>query len=224
MFYILSLLFFVKARLSKKRGRKALLYTACILAGILGLGSKQITATLPVFIFLYEWYFFQDLSRVWLKRHAVPLVGILLILFTVSLFYLGINPIERVLATYEHRDFTLGQRVLTQFRVVIFYISLLIFPHPSRLNLDRDFALSYSLFNPLTTLLSMAVIMGLIGIAVYSAKRQRLMSFGILWFLGNLIIESSVVGLEIIFDHRTYLPSMFVIFKYSIFNRKYSII
>ena len=38
------------------------------------------------------------------------------------------------------------------------------------------------------------------------------MSFGILWFLGNLIIESSVVGLEIIFDHRTYLPSMFVIF------------
>jgi tetratricopeptide (TPR) repeat protein len=212
MFYILSLLFFVKARLSKKRGRKALLYTGCILAGILGLGSKQITATLPLFIFLYEWYFFQDLSRTWLKRHAVPLVGTLMILFTVALFYLGINPIERVLATYEHRDFTLGQRVLTQFRVVIFYISLLIFPHPSRLNLDRDFALSYSLFNPLTTLLSMAVIMGLIGVAVYSAKRQRLVSFGILWFLGNLIIESSVVGLEIIFDHRTYLPSMFVIF------------
>jgi tetratricopeptide (TPR) repeat protein len=212
MFYILSLLLFVKARLSKKRGRKALLYTACILAGILGLGSKQIAATLPVFIFLYEWYFFQDLSRVWLKRHAVPLVGTLLILFTVSLFYLGINPIESVLATYENRDFTLGQRVLTQFRVIIFYISLLIFPHPSRLNLDRDFALSFSLFNPLTTLLSMAVIMGLIGIAVYSAKRQRLVSFGILWFLGNLIIESSVVGLEIIFDHRTYLPSMFVVF------------
>ena len=33
MFYILPLLFFVKARLSKKRGRKALLFTGCILAG-----------------------------------------------------------------------------------------------------------------------------------------------------------------------------------------------
>ena len=57
----------------------------------------------------------------------------------------------------------------------------------------------------------MAAIIVLIGIAIYSAKRQRLVSFGILWFLGNLIIESSVIGLEIIFDHRTYLPSMFVV-------------
>jgi hypothetical protein len=28
--------------------------------------------------------------------------------------------------------------------------------------------------------------------------------------LGNLVIESSVIGFEIIFDHRTYLPSMLV--------------
>ena len=30
--------------------------------------------------------------------------------------------------------------------------------------------------------------------------------------MGNLVIESSVIGLEIIFEHRTYLPSMFAVF------------
>jgi len=40
------------------------------------------------------------------------------------------------------------------------------------------------------------------------AKEMRLISFCILWFMGNLVIESSVVPLEIIFLHRTYLPSM----------------
>jgi Flp pilus assembly protein TadD len=124
--------------------------------------------------------------------------------------YLGAHPLESILATYEARDFTLTQRVLTEFRVVIFYISLLIFPHPSRLNLDHDFALSHSLMDPITTLLSIGALAGLVGLAIFTAKRDRLLSFCILWFLGNLVIESSVIGLEIIFEHRTYLPSMLV--------------
>jgi tetratricopeptide (TPR) repeat protein len=100
--------------------------------------------------------------------------------------------------------------VLTEFRVVIFYISLLIFPHPSRLNLDHNFALSHLLIDPITTLFAIGAIAGLLGVAIYTAKRQRLLSFCILWFLGNLVIESSVIGLEIVFEHRTYLPSMLV--------------
>jgi tetratricopeptide (TPR) repeat protein len=212
MFYVLSLWLYVMARLSDRHGRKILLYAGCILAGGLGFGSKQITATLPLFILLYEWYFFQDLSRVWLKRNVLPIAGVLIIIGTLSLIYLGLNPIEQILALYENRDFTPGQRMLTQFRVVIFYISLIIFPHPSRLNLDRGFPISNSIFNPITTVVCLAVIIILIGLAIYSARRQRLLSFAILWFLGNLAIESSIIGLEIIFDHRTYLPSMFVIF------------
>ncbi|MCP4668729.1 MAG: tetratricopeptide repeat protein, partial [Deltaproteobacteria bacterium] len=120
------------------------------------------------------------------------------------------NPVEKILSSYAMRDFTLTQRVLTEFRVVIFYIGLLLFPHPSRLNLDRDFPLSHSLVDPATTLLSIGAIVGLFVLAVYLAKRERLLSFCILWFLVNLVIESSVYGLEIIFEHRTYLPSMLV--------------
>jgi tetratricopeptide (TPR) repeat protein len=100
---------------------------------------------------------------------------------------------------------------LTQFRVVVFYIGLLLWPKPSRLNLDHDFVLSYSLWNPITTLISAVIIITLVGLAILTAKKEPLLSFGIFWFFGNLIIESSLIGLELVFEHRNYLPSMFLI-------------
>jgi tetratricopeptide (TPR) repeat protein len=46
--------------------------------------------------------------------------------------------------------------------------------------------------------------------ALAAARRRRLWSFAVIWFLGNLVIESSVVGLELVFEHRTYLPAVFL--------------
>ena len=40
----------------------------------------------------------------------------------------------------------------------------------------------------------------MLTLAVVLAKNQRLISFCILWFLGNLVMESSIFGLEIIFE------------------------
>jgi hypothetical protein len=42
-------------------------------------------------------------------------------------------------------------------------------------------------------------------------RRDRLTSFALFWFLTNLVIESSFIALEIIFEHRMYMPSMFLI-------------
>ena len=210
LFYILSLLLYGKARLTDNPKKKGVLFAACIISGLLSFGSKEIAATLPFFLFLYEWYFFKDLNRDWLKRHLLPIGGILLILLFVSFLYLGGNPFEKILADYKTYPFTLTERVLTEFRVVIYYISLLILPHPSRLNVDYDFSISHSLMDPPSTLLCLLLIAGLIGLALYRPKKGLLLSFAILWFLGNLVIESSVIALDIIFEHRTYLPSMFV--------------
>ena len=211
MFYVLSMLLYVKFRLSAERRAKWLFLSGCILAGLLAFGTKEISATLPGFIILYEWYFFQGLSRQWAKRHMLILAGIGVLIIGISLAYFGSEPWARILNDYNYRDFTLIQRVLTQFRVIIFYISLLIWPQPSRLNLDHDFALSYSLTNPMTTLLSLTIIIVLILLAILFAKRESLISFCILWFFGNLVIESSILGLELVFEHRNYLPSMLAI-------------
>jgi uncharacterized protein HemY len=100
------------------------------------------------------------------------------------------------------------QRVLTQSRVVLFYISLLFLPLPARLNIDHHFPLSHTLLDPLTTILAVVLLAGLLVPAILLARKERLLAFCLLWFFGNLVIESSVIGLEIIFEHRVYLPSM----------------
>ena len=211
MFYILSMLLYVTFRLDTDTRGKWLPFAGCVFAGILAVGTKQISATLPVLIILYEWYFFQELSLKWVRRHFLILSVILLFLIIISLIYLDFDPAVRILSAYKYRDFTLIQRVLTQFRVVILYLGLMLWPLPSRLNLDHDFVLSYTLTDPVTTLISMVTITALIALAILTAKREPLLSYGIFWFFGNLAIESSVIGLELVFEHRNYLPSMFLI-------------
>jgi tetratricopeptide (TPR) repeat protein len=207
MFCMLAFLLYIYARLSKNRRRRGLLLGSGLLAFLMALGSKEIAITLPVFVFLYEWYFFQDLDQDWLKKNYLWPLGILLFWAGMALIYLDFSPAETILSSYQTRDFTLAQRVMTQPRVIIFYIFLFLFPHPSRLNLDHYFPVSLSPLDPPTTLLAMLAIIGLLATAVLCARRYRLLSFCILWFMGNLVLESSVIGLEMVFEHRTYLPS-----------------
>jgi len=218
-FFMLALFCYIHARMTTMTGqgrfRSLLLSALCLLAAILGLASKQIVATLPVIIFLYEWIFFQNLDRGWLKKQIgwISVMSILLII--IALIYMGGNPIEKLTGFYEKKEFTPVQRLLTESRVVIFYLSLLFFPHPNRLNLDYDFPLSDSLMNPAVTGLSLLAIMALFAVALYRPGRHRLLSFAILWFLCNLAIESTFLGLDIIFEHRTYLPSLFPTFVFA---------
>ncbi len=211
LFYLLSMLLYVRARRAGNVRAKWALFAGCAASGLLSLGTKEIAATLPFFIFLYEWFFFQDLSADWLKRRGLLAAGVVVLLAAVALAYLGTSPLERIMRGYERYDFTPMERVLTQFRVVVIYLGLLAFPHPGRLNIDHHVVVSRSLVDPASTLLSLGLIAGLVVAGVLLAKRQRLLSFCVLWFFGNLVIESSFIPLELIYEHRTYLPSMLAV-------------
>jgi len=206
MFYLLSLLLYINGRLSRIKWRRWALFCGCLVSWIMALGSKEIAGTLPFIILLYEWYFFQDLGSDWFRKNIKYFFGLFAVLGLLIFIYLGWSPFDRVLGTYANRDFTMAERVLTQFRIVVIYISLLLYPHPSRLNLLHHVTTASSLLEPITTLLSLLIIAGLVVLAIYLARRQRLISFCILWFIINLVIESSVIGLEMIYEHRLYLP------------------
>jgi protein O-mannosyl-transferase len=230
MFYMTAMFFYAKARLLmlerqdyRKFGELNRISVKCnysvqvylcffgsLIAGILAFGTKEIAATLPLFLFLYEWFFFQDMRISWLKQNFFRFSGILVIALLVALLYLGENPFAKIGSMYGRRDFTMIQRLLTEFRVVIFYIGLLLFPHPSRLNLEHDFSLSRSLTDPISTLICLGIIILCLIFSLVMSKKHRLLSFCVLWYFGNLMIESSVIGLEIIFEHRLYLPSMMI--------------
>ncbi|MFH1982582.1 MAG: tetratricopeptide repeat protein [Pseudomonadota bacterium] len=211
MFYILSMLFYVRSRIASGPWKKTAGFSLAALSGLLAVGSKEIAVTLPFFLLLYEWFFFQNLDPRWLRRQWPWAAFLFAVAVGILFFYLGENPLGRIIGDYWHRDFTVIERLLTQPRVVLFYLSLLAFPRPDRLNLDHDFEISRSLLAPPATMAAIIAVTAIFLLALVSARRHRLLSFALLWFLGNLVIESSVIGLELVFEHRTYLPSMFLI-------------
>ncbi len=216
MFYLLSFSLYIKGRITKGSAR-FLFFGGGILTYLLGFFSKENVAILPLFVALFEFYFFQnfDLSPKG-KKVAFSLLAGLLILLGLGFLFLGERYLKVVIEGYKFRSFTMGERVLTQFRVVLFYLTLLVYPHPSRLNLDHDFLLSKSLLDPPSTLISLLIIVGLIGFSLWKAKENPLLSFFTLWYFGNLMIESSIFPLEMVFEHRLYLPSVGPFFLFSL--------
>ncbi len=224
MFYLLALLLYVKGRLAS--GTRSYLYLAgMVLSYLLGLFTKENVAILPLFVALYEFYFFQNLEvgRKG-KKALLYAAGFALGIGLLMVVVWGQRYVDVVIAGYKIRDFTLSERVLTQFRVLLYYLSLMAWPLPSRLNLDYDFSTSHGIFDPPSTLFAILVVAGLIGYAVWRAKRQPLVSYFILWYFGNLLIESSIFPLEMVYEHRLYLPMigpvvLFVVFVMEVWER-----
>lgn len=206
LFCFLSLLLYMYGRRSENFRHGCLFFTGSVITWLLALGSKQTAAILPLLILLYEWLFLQDADWQWFRKNAHYIAGILLLLVVVSLLFLGTDPLHRIMVDYRIRAFTPLERVLTELRIVVFYMTLILLPLPSRLNLLHYFPVSTSLFHPLSTFICLLIIAGLIIVAITQAKKYRLMSFCLLWFFSGLVIESSVIGLELIFEHRLYLP------------------
>ena len=210
LFFLLSLFCYLQGRLTRAP-RRLIFFTFSFLFGLLAIDTKQNAATLPLFILLAEFLFFQRDSFITnRKRLWILMVGGGIFILIAGM-YLGPDFITRIAEGYAKREWTMPERLLTELRVVVFYLGLLIYPHPSRLNLDHDFSVSTSLFAPFTTVLSLAVIIGLLGLSLWMVRRNRLVAYALLWFVGNLVIESSIIPLELVFEHRMYLPSMSII-------------
>ena len=217
MFYLFTMVLYVKGRLSTGQGR-FFYFGAMVLTYLLGVFSKENAAILPLFVALYEFYFFQnfDLSPKG-RKILISLIAVLLILGAFGLLLWGERYINVIIEGYRFRTFTMSERVLTQFRVVLYYVTLLIYPHPSRLNLDYDFPISKTILDPPTTLISLLIIAGLIGYSIWTAKKRPILSFCLLWYFGNLVIESSIFPLEMVFEHRLYLPAVGPFILFSLF-------
>jgi Flp pilus assembly protein TadD len=209
LFFLLAFMAYLKARESSCRTRAALWLLAA-LSWLLSLGCKQITITLPLVVLLYEWFFYRDMEWAWLRRQWKTGVVLLIILLLLTAVFLGTDPISRLTSLRAFADgrFSYTERLLTQPRVVLTYLSLVLFPYPARLKLVNDFPLSTSVVSPWTTLPSMAVIIALLFTAALIARRRRFIAFAVFWFFANLVVESTVIPLDIYYEHRTYLPSM----------------
>ena len=222
LFFLLSLISYVLGRHQKHMTRKYGLFITSALCALLGIASKEQVVVLPLIIVLYEWYFFQDMQTAWQKKHKVPLALIFILPLVVFLIISKGNPMQIIDTEYSRYDFNAPQRLMTEMRVLIFYLSLVFFPHPSRLNLEHDFSISTSLIHPLSTLPSLGLIIGLIVFALYMARKERLISFCILWFFITHLIESTIIPLELVYEHRNYVPSMLILFLVIVISYRFT--
>jgi len=198
LFFLLSLLCYVKGRIHDRFDlKKTALFGASALFGIMALLSKEISGMLPVIILGYEFFFLRQPQTKTRDRQKVLLFygGAIVAFLVICFLFLGSDPLVRILTDFNHREFTLTQRLLTEPRIIFHYLTLLVLPLPSRLNLVYDYQLSTGLMAPPQTLLAITGLVVLAWLISFLYKRDRLAGFAIFWLLANLFIESSFIAL-----------------------------
>jgi Tfp pilus assembly protein PilF len=225
LFYIASMYFYLKARTSSRFLYSFIFFTISLFSGLASVFTKENAAMLPVSIFLFDLFLIAGINRQNIFKYAkiaiLPASAILIAAF------IYIDP-ANIINDYNIFNFTMADRLLTEPRVILFYLSLLFYPIGSRLTFLYDVEVSRSLLQPWTTIPSILLILFIIGFAFYIARKRPLISFCIIFYFLNHIIESSVFSLELIYEHRNYLPSMllfvpcaeFVIYAIDYFSYK----
>jgi len=174
------------------------------ISGALALLSKEIGILLPLYALAIELTVFSPMLLE--RRQKVALITLLCIPVLALLTYLLMDWDLRP-QSFEFRDFSLGERLLTQGVVVVDYLRQVVSPQLSGLGIFHDdYPVSKGLFEPVATLISFIVIAALMSFAVWSRKRWPLVSLGILWFFVGHSLEAGPLSLELYFEHRNYLP------------------
>ncbi|MBU1012874.1 MAG: tetratricopeptide repeat protein [Bacteroidetes bacterium] len=202
LFYIASSFFYLKARLSQVKGELYIkfvsFYVLTIITAIASVLSKQIAVTLPIAFLLIEFFFIRNNEG---KRfNKLLLTGVIAILISSFVVILGgLLPKEtESISRYEY--------FITQIRVIVKYVQLLVLPISQ--NLDYDFVISKSLWG-IDELISGVVVISLLVSAFTIYRKHPLISYGIAWFFITLMVESSIIPIrDVIFEHRLYLPMM----------------
>jgi tetratricopeptide (TPR) repeat protein len=191
----------------------ASLFFASFLSLVMALFSKENAVLIPLIILLIELVLFQH-EKPWATFKALSNTRKRLILASVlSLCLLALLwAIDYASGGFNNRPFTMLERILTESRVLCFYISLILIPRINGFGIFHDdIALSTSLFTPWTTIISIAFIIGLLITAFYCRKKNPLFTLGIGWFFIGHLLESTFFPLEIAHEHRNNLPSIGII-------------
>jgi tetratricopeptide (TPR) repeat protein len=214
VFFIAAIYFYVAGRRSGNYRHQIVFFTGCVLCYLLALASKLNSALLPASLWIVEILFFQDLKMPDVRRRIIWMtLGIGGLLLVGCLGFLWIwkgNPIDYFPRAYQGRPFTLFERLLTEPWVLFLYLSQIFWPLPGRFSLVHEITISTSFLQPWTTIPSLIGILGIIGAGLLSIRRAPLIALAILFYFSNHLIESTVIPLELVFEHRNYLPSMFL--------------
>ncbi|MFW2440680.1 MAG: hypothetical protein ACN4GR_15095, partial [Arenicellales bacterium] len=217
LFVLAGILFYIRGRMildtAPLKGWSLILISP-ILFLPLAWFSKENGGLLPLFLFIIELTIFRFHTESRIQKKGLYLFYFLF-LFLPSLLVL-LYLIEHsyiILGGYGNRHFSLTERLMTESRILWIYIQMILLPVPSLFGLFLDdIPISTSLTQPNTTLPAILSLCGLFIIALLSIKRAPALAFGLLFFFAGHLMESTVVPLELAFEHRNYLPAVGLLF------------
>jgi tetratricopeptide (TPR) repeat protein len=176
---------------------------------LLGLACKESAVLLPLYALLVEATIFRWRGAGGPRQRGLPL------LYTVVLFVPGVLGVLWLLpralnpASWASRNFDLGQRLLTEGRVLLDYLHWSVLPDLRSLSLYHDdYVVSRGLLQPPSTLLAFALLAALAALAWALRRRRPLFALGIAWFFAAQALTATIVPLELVFEHRNYFASV----------------
>ena len=215
-FMLLGLAGYLRGRSMAAEGKLAgVILAACsvVLGTMLAFLSKANGALLPLLIWVLDATVLARkplpdgrIARLftWMRRVAIILPSLLLLAYLARVGWNGF-----INGTPPHRPWTLGERMLTQARIVLEYLGLLWLPRPYTHGLFNDgIAVSTGLFRPWTTFASLLALAGLLASALFGRRRWPAWSAAVLFFCVAHLMESAVVTLELYYEHRNYIPAL----------------
>ena len=147
-------------------------------------------------------------AAIHLRRQRLCLLGVptaLLVLYLLAQFPAYIH------SAAEHRSWTIGQRLLSEPRVVMSYLRLLWLPRANSQGIFNDqTTASVGWLTPWTTLPCMLAVLALGVLGWHLRKRRPIVAFAILFYFAGHLMESTFVPLELFFEHRNYVPALFM--------------
>ncbi len=210
-FVFAGLWMYVAGRMRQREGKHgwALILGGTVGATALGLLAKESAALLPLYALCVEAcvFGFRDARDRRDPRLFVLFALVLVLPGIVGLAWL----LPKVLpaGAWAGRDFSLGERLLTEPRIVLDYLRWTVYPDLSQLGLNHDdVAVSRSAWNPPTTIPALLGIVSLPIVAWLCRRRRPLIALGLLWFLGAQALTATIIPLELVFEHRNYFASL----------------
>ena len=173
--------------------------------------SKQNGILLLLFIAVTEYTLFERLpGRTWANRWSIPflLAPTLLVLLALTL-----KADDKVFSWYDAMPFTPVERLMTESRILFDYIGGMLLPRARTSSLFHDdYLVSHSLLDPPSTLIAILALLLVVAVSLVKRKQWPLLAFSCGWFLAGHLLESSIIGLELYYEHRNYIPSLGIIF------------
>jgi len=232
-FFIMAVLTtFVFAATTKNRFLKYMLYGVSFVLSAFATGTKEIIIVLPALVILVDWFFIAQAEWIKLKPRVLIYAVYACVVWGLFLKYgllkpdvvkvLVTHPLHcnsgNVLTAHAHELIDIVSFALSQFKVLMHYIT--IFFWPVNLSFDYDVKLVRHIADAdfWAPALGILAFLGML-VLWYRSWSTRVLTFGGLWFFIVMLPRTSIVpSTELMCDYKTFPASlgMMVIIAYCI--------